>query len=76
MDGKPESATGLVAQSNAGAKAYHWTASWKVVQSRLSVLRGCLAGLTAVGLVTLIAFRLHLNLSTSGSLYFLIVVMI
>jgi len=28
------------------------------------------------GLVTLIAFRLHLNLSTSGSLYFLIVVLV
>ena len=76
MDGKPESVTGLVAQSNAGAKAYNRTAYWKVGQSRLDVLRGCLAGLAAVGLLTLIAFRLHLNLSTSGFLYFLIVVMV
>ena len=46
------------------------------MKSRLVILRGCLAGLTAVALVTFIAFRLHLNLSTSGSLYFLIVVMV
>ena len=46
------------------------------MQPHLGILRGCLAGLAAVALVTLIAFRLHLNLSTSGSLYFLIVVMI
>jgi two-component system sensor histidine kinase KdpD len=32
--------------------------------------------MAAVALVTFIAFRLHLNLSTSGSLYFLIVVMV
>jgi two-component system sensor histidine kinase KdpD len=32
--------------------------------------------LAAVALVTFCAFRLHLNLSTSGSLYFLIVVMV
>jgi two-component system, OmpR family, sensor histidine kinase KdpD len=46
------------------------------VKSHLGILRGCLAGLTGVALVTLIAFRLHLNLSSSGSLYFLIVVMV
>ncbi len=46
------------------------------MKSRLGILRGCLAGLTAVALVTFIAYRLHLNLSTSGSLYFLIVVMV
>ena len=48
----------------------------KVVKSHLGILRGCLAGLTGVALVTFIAFRLHLNLSSSGSLYFLIVVMV
>jgi two-component system sensor histidine kinase KdpD len=42
----------------------------------MGFLRGCLAGLAAVALVTVCALRLHLNLSTSGSLYFLIVVMI
>src|SRR6516164_195505 len=47
-----------------------------VVKSHLGILRGCLAGLTGVALATLIAFRLHLNLSSSGSLYFLIVVMV
>ena len=46
------------------------------MKSHLGILRGCLAGLTGVALVTFIAFRLHLNLSTSGSLYFLIVVMV
>src|ERR1039457_5037672 len=76
MNGKTELATALVAESNFGAKAKSRMGFWKAVQSRLGVLRGCLAGLTAVALVTLVAFRLHLNLSTSGSLYFLIVVMI
>jgi two-component system sensor histidine kinase KdpD len=42
----------------------------------LGILRGCLAGLSAVALVTFFALRLNLNLSTSGSLYFLIVVMV
>jgi len=46
------------------------------VQSRLGVLRGCLAGLAAVVLVTFVGFRLHLNVSASGSLYFLAVVMV
>jgi two-component system sensor histidine kinase KdpD len=35
-----------------------------------------MAGLAAVALVTLIGFRLHMNLSTSGSLYFLVVVLV
>jgi two-component system sensor histidine kinase KdpD len=76
MNGKTELATALVAGLNFGAQANRRTGYWKVVQSRLGILRGCLAGLAAVALVTLLAFRLHLNLSTSGSLYFLIVVMI
>ena len=46
------------------------------VRPYLGTLRGYLAGLAAVALVTFCAFRLHLNLSTSGSLYFLIVVMV
>ena len=46
------------------------------MKSHLGILRGCLAGLTGVALVTFVAFRLHLNLSSSGSLYFLIVVMV
>jgi len=48
----------------------------KVVWSQLRILRGCLAGLTAVALLTFCAFRLNLNLSTSGFLYLLIVVMV
>ena len=46
------------------------------MRSHLRILRGCLAGLAAVALLTFCAFRLNLNLSTSGSLYFLIVVMV
>ena len=42
----------------------------------LVVLRGYAAGLAAVALLTFCAFRLHLNLSTTGSLYFLIVVLV
>ena len=46
------------------------------MRSQLRFWRGCLAGVAAVALVTFCAFRLNLNLSTSGSLYFLIVVMV
>jgi two-component system sensor histidine kinase KdpD len=76
MNGKTELATALAAGSNSGSGANSRTGYRKVVKSRFGILRGCLAGLAAVGLVTLIALRLHLNLSTSGSLYFLIVVMV
>jgi two-component system sensor histidine kinase KdpD len=76
MDTIPELATALVPESNTGIKANGWANSWKRVQPQLGVLRGSLAGLAAVAVVTLCAFRLHLNLSTSGSLYFLIVVMV
>jgi two-component system sensor histidine kinase KdpD len=47
-----------------------------LVRSKSSFARGCLVGLLAVVLVTFVAFRLNLNLSTSGSLYFLIVVIV
>jgi K+-sensing histidine kinase KdpD len=76
MDGTSELVPGLVAESNAGTKANSWTSYWRVARSQFGTLRGYLAGLAAVALVTLCAFRLHLNLSTSGSLYFLIVVMV
>jgi two-component system, OmpR family, sensor histidine kinase KdpD len=72
MNGKTELVTALPAESEPGDKAGYWEA----VQSRLGILRGCLAGLTAVALVTFFGLRLNLNLSTCGSLYFLIVVMI
>jgi two-component system sensor histidine kinase KdpD len=76
MDVKTELVAGPVAGQNTGAKANSWLGYWGGVQSRLGILRGCLAGVAAVALVTLFALRLNLNLSTSGSLYFLIVVMI
>ena len=76
MEGKAELAAGMVVQPNAGTKANSRTGWREVVRSGSSFLRGCLAGATAVAAVTLVAFRLHLNLSASGSLYFLIVVMV
>jgi two-component system sensor histidine kinase KdpD len=68
--------TGLVSELNAGAKARPWASLGRAIGSRAGSLRGYIAGLAAVALVTLCAFQLHLNLSTSGSLCFLIVVMV
>ena len=76
MDRNPDLAAGWIAQSTGRTRASSWTSDWKFVQSRLGVLRGCLAGLAAVVLVTFVGFRLHLNVSASGSLYFLAVVMV
>src|ERR1039458_10142505 len=76
MDVKTELVAGPVAGQNAGAGANSWMGYWEVVRSRLGILRGCLAGLSAVALVTFFALRLNLNLSASGSLYFPIVVMV
>jgi two-component system sensor histidine kinase KdpD len=76
MDTRPEPVTGPAAGSNAVAKTSNWMAYREAVRSCIRVLPGCLAGLAAVALVTFCGFRLHLNLSTSGSLYFLIVVMV
>jgi two-component system sensor histidine kinase KdpD len=75
MDSQTEPVTALVTESNSDARAKS-RMNWNAVRDRLGIWRGCLAGLVAVALVTFIAFRLHLNLSTSGSLYFLIVVMV
>src|ERR1017187_3211792 len=76
MDGKSELPAGPVAGSTAGGKGNSRAGYWKLIESQLRVLRGCLAGVAAVALVTFCAFRLNLNLSASGSLYFLIVVMV
>jgi two-component system sensor histidine kinase KdpD len=76
MDGNAERAIGLVTDSSAGSRTNRPAGYWKIVQPRIRILRGYVAGLSAVSAVTFIAFRLHLNLSTSGSLYFLIVVMV
>lgn len=46
------------------------------MQAQVAILRGSVAGLAAVALVTFSGLRMHLNLSTLGSLYFLIVVMV
>ncbi|MGA2143727.1 MAG: ATP-binding protein [Bryobacteraceae bacterium] len=74
--GKTELATGAASESSAGIKANRWTDDRRSWRSILRIWRGCLVGLAAVAAVTFCAFRLHLNLSTSGSLYFLIVVMV
>jgi two-component system sensor histidine kinase KdpD len=76
MDERIELVTGLVAGSKVEPKANTWKNRRKALQSYLRVLQGSFAGLAAVAVVTLCAFRLHLNLSTSGSLYFLIVVIV
>ena len=60
----------------AGVKANSRAGYGKLIESQLKIWRGCLAGVAAVALVTFCAFRLNLNLSTSGSLYFLVVVMV
>jgi len=76
MDENTEVVTGPVGESNARAITNTRTSYRNVLQSQLGILRGYLAALAAIALVTLCAFRLHLNLSTSGSLYFLIVVLV
>jgi two-component system sensor histidine kinase KdpD len=76
MDGKAAVVNGLAAESKARPKRRSWPSYWKGVRSQLGIVRGCLAGITAIALVTLCAFHLRLDLSTSGSLYFLIVVMV
>jgi two-component system sensor histidine kinase KdpD len=76
MDGQTELAARLAAPWSAGSGANRWTTYWMAVRSKAGFVRGCLVGLAAVGLLTYVAFRLHLNLSTSGFLYFLLVVMV
>ena len=75
MDAKTQDSTGGLAESSAGIKNSR-TSYRKIMQSHLGRLRGYLAGVTAIALVTFCAVRLHLNLSTSGSLYFLVVVIV
>src|ERR1035441_5751325 len=76
MDGKTEVAAGHVAGWDAETKANSRAGYWNRIQPQLGVLRGCLAGAVAVAVVTFAAFRLHLNLSTSGFLYLVTVVLI
>lgn len=76
MNGKAELAIGFAARTKGGTKGHRSVDYRQVVLSRMDIARGCLIGLAAVAVVTFIAFRLHLNLSTTGSLYFFVVVMI
>jgi len=76
MNEKAERASGLASEAPVESTASRPAGYWKLVRTRMWLLRGYLAGLAAVALATLIAFRLHLNLSTSGSVCFLIVVMV
>jgi two-component system, OmpR family, sensor histidine kinase KdpD len=72
----PENSSVKNPELNGPSEAIGWTKVWKLVRCQVWILRGCLAGVAAVALVTGFAFRLHLNLSTSGSLYLLVVVMV
>jgi two-component system sensor histidine kinase KdpD len=76
MDGKSELVTGAATESTAGTKVNLRTDYRRAARAVSGIWRGSLAGLAAVAFVTFGAFRLHLNLSTTGSLYFLIVVMV
>jgi two-component system sensor histidine kinase KdpD len=76
MNGTTEILTGLASESNVRAGENLRTGYRKPLRALWAVLRGYVAGLAAVALVTFCAFRLHLNLSTSGSLCFLIVVLV
>ena len=76
MDEKTELVSGLVAGSDSPAKANAWDSWRRAVRACLGILPGSIAGVAAVAVVTFCAFRLHLNLSTSVSLHFLIVVMV
>src|ERR1035438_8796946 len=48
----------------------------KMERTASQILRGYLAGIAAVAAVTFVGYRLRLNLSATGSLYFLTVVMV
>src|SRR6516225_7146087 len=76
MNGETELASPAAAEVSSGVQTAQSMRLWKAVQLRFGSLPGYLAGMAAVGLITYIARQLHLNLSSSGSLYFLIVVMI
>jgi two-component system sensor histidine kinase KdpD len=76
MDGKTGLLIGLVSKSKARVEAQRRTGYRWALRALPAIVRGCFTGSAAVALVTFCAFRLHLNLSTSGSLYFLIVVMV
>ncbi len=76
MDRDPELAAGLVSHSTGRSAAGSRRSYWKVPLSRRRILVGCLSGVAAVALVTFVGFRLHLNLSTCGFLYFLVVVLV
>jgi two-component system sensor histidine kinase KdpD len=76
MEGRTELLTGLVSESKARLGAIRSVSYKKASQNLAAGLRGYFAGAACVALVTLCAYRLHLNLSTSGSLCFLVVVMV
>lgn len=77
MDAKTELRMGLVPKLRSRIEATRWTKSRRVAAQTLSTTwRGYTAGAASVALVTFCAFWAHLNLSASGSLYFLVVVMV
>jgi two-component system sensor histidine kinase KdpD len=76
MDRNSDLATVWTARPHGGSKVDRRARYRDVLRHRIGILLGCVAGAAAVALLTVVAFRLHLNLSAAGSLYFLIVVVI
>ncbi|MDR3719682.1 MAG: DUF4118 domain-containing protein [Bryobacteraceae bacterium] len=75
MDESTERLAALVPESRARAAGNLWTIHRRLWSAPPARWRGYAGGAASVILVTLCAYRLHLNLSTSGSLCFLIVVL-
>ena len=76
MEGKTEILNSPVSESKARPGAIRWVIYRKAFQALSASVGGYFAGAAFVALVTVCAYRLHLNLSTSGSLCFLIVVLV
>lgn len=75
MDGKAELRSGFVSGPLARNDGGRWAGYRNALRTLPEVLPGYIVGAASVALITLVAFRLHLNLSTSGHLYLLAVVM-
>jgi two-component system sensor histidine kinase KdpD len=76
MDESTERLAGLVPKSRARATGSLSTICRKLLSALSARWRGYAGGAASVALVAFCAYRLHLNLSTSGSLCFLIVVLV
>ncbi len=73
---RAELVTSPILVASEGIQSNRAVRYWRALRSRSRSLVGCLTGLAAVAVVTFSAFRLQLNLSASGSLCLLIVVLV